>query len=119
MHATVQEVDFSTVDLIFIDDSRDIEDRARTISAVYERCTDGSVAIIHDFKQAVYIAAAARFLRRFSFDDYLPHSGLVSKGLFVDWVTVRDLNHRIARWARHIDPDDVDAWVRIFPRRSS
>lgn len=67
----------SGYDLIFIDDSTGILERARTIEAISNCDEISGVVVIHDYEQETYQKAARTFEHSIVFDCIVPNTGIL------------------------------------------
>ena len=82
--------DIAKADLVFIDDSDELERRADTVAAVSNCRPIGIPIVIHDIEQWHLFRAAKRFDHLFRFDILNPQTGLVWNG---QWELARFLPH--------------------------
>jgi predicted O-methyltransferase YrrM len=107
---------FSTFDLVFVDNGPSERVRAETIKEVVAHIRDRELVVIHDFEYLSYQRAAKAARHRFCFDGYCPHTGVVWNDREVGsrWrATFRRMNRAFARSAKIIEPDDTDRWKHI------
>lgn len=71
------EADLTSFDLIFVDDSTMVGERARTVRNVLMRARADAIVVIHDFQQAQYQAAVPAPWTAFTFDVLSPATGVV------------------------------------------
>jgi hypothetical protein len=110
----VPEIDFSQYELVFIDDSTCVADRARTIASVVGNCSADCVLIIHDFEQRVYRAAARPYGSAFSFTSFNPNTGVLWRGAKLRKAALKCMSKSINSQCRRFRPDDVPSWSRLF-----
>jgi hypothetical protein len=77
MQSALSNLSLGEYDLIFVDDSKTIEERTQTIDAFTHQCPVGPLMVIHDFEQVPYQEAADRTMLRHVFDTYLPATGVL------------------------------------------
>lgn len=114
MHEAVDGISFDNCDLIFVDDSTDATERARTIEQIAKRSLSSSVVVIHDYEVMEYQRAAKRFPHRFTFDALNPNTGVAWSDHKVDRESLRRLNRLVKRYSNEVEPDDVERWVKII-----
>ncbi len=107
-------------DLIFVDDSRELVDRARTLTELARCSLGGAVLVIHDFEHAAYRQPVSKFSQRFCFDAFLPNTGVVWEGARLSRQMLKELHSIILRHAASISPDQREEWRNKFqnPARS-
>jgi predicted O-methyltransferase YrrM len=106
--------DLSMFDLVFIDDSQVLAERAQTIRSVALTKPTGVVAV-HDYEQRAYRAATRwpHFKHRFIFKTFTPQVGVLWNGADVD---VRLLESAAATLEEHrrLGVADLDSWKRVL-----
>lgn len=106
--------DLSGFDLIFVDDSREIPERARTIASVLAKRPSGLV-VIHDFQFRQYRSAARSYRHRHVFSAFTPQTGLIdhSRKLGRDQVGRLD---RALEQGRDAGAElrDLETWSAVF-----
>jgi hypothetical protein len=113
MSETARGVNLDSSDLVFVDDSTSVEDRAATIRAVLDRPLTQPWVVLHDMENAAYRAAVPDHLNRAAFEAYTPHT----------WVVWQDANagadglpvvaQLIARYASRRRPDQIESWLAL------
>lgn len=68
---------YNNYDLVFIDDSSNVEDRTNTIEAVSKYADILRLVVIHDYEQQSYQAAAKGFMNYFEFNRLIPNTGIL------------------------------------------
>ena len=116
MHPVVASAPVVDADLVFIDDSFSLEERAATIRDVARRPGRAAV-VIHDFEQRDYQEAAAAMPHRFRFTAFNPNTGVAWDGAPLHERQLRRLNRLLAKHAARVRPDDIGAWVRLIGER--
>jgi len=114
MHATAANLPLDAYDLIFIDDSLAVEERAATIRAVARGAPRRALVVIHDFEQPLYQQAASSFAQRFCFSLFNPHTGVAWNIASVSPRQLQQLRSVIARNAATIEPDARHEWVALL-----
>ena len=94
--------------LVFIDDSRTLEERTVTVNTVRENKPTGLV-VIHDFENRHYRAAARGYDHRYVFKAFTPQVGVC---WFGDAIQMADLERaqRLVLSGRGLPLTDVHAW---------
>jgi predicted O-methyltransferase YrrM len=86
---TIRQQDLDGYDLIFIDDQKRVEARARTIRAVASRQPKGLV-VVHDFEVAAYQKAARGLASGIVFNALQPYTGVLWRGPWERWGPLLD-----------------------------
>jgi len=108
-------VDYAAYDLVFIDNGPTGNEREATIREVARRHAPGNLVVVHDFEEPRYARAGRMYERRFVFDAYCPHTGLLWKGGRIERAALAELkrlNRACATHAKHLEPDDIEGWIR-------
>jgi hypothetical protein len=109
--------DLSGFDVIFIDDSTTVENRAMTIRAVLERASAEVVIVIHDFQFDAYRKAVAEPWMCHVFEAFYPSTGVVYQNTALQG-RLRALDQCI-RDNRTVAPaSDHAAWAAILQRQA-
>jgi predicted O-methyltransferase YrrM len=112
----LDEIVFRDYDLIFIDDSQNVEGRTKTIRRVADRCDRRNVVVIHDFEVAEYRRAARALGKRFTFSGLNPYTGMTWTDARVDRRALRRVDGVIREHAFSIQPDDAGGWLYVLGR---
>jgi predicted O-methyltransferase YrrM len=107
----VSSLDLESFDLILIDDSKTSTQRVATIRAVAAKQPQHPVIAIHDFEVDEYRHAARSFKQRHRFKAYNPETGLLCNSAVSE---AKPLNQLLKANATALQPDDVEAWMRIL-----
>ncbi|HEV2210809.1 MAG TPA: hypothetical protein VG167_18705 [Verrucomicrobiae bacterium] len=97
-------------DLIFLDDSRCVEDRCQTIATLASMRPQQPVVVIHDFEIVDYRLAALPFRRSFRVTGLNPHVGVLWNGQQLSKAPLRDLNRRLHKLPATFCPDNHQGW---------
>jgi hypothetical protein len=114
MAKAAAEQDLNAYDVIFIDDSRTIEDRSATIAAVAKRRPRRGVVVMHDFEILEYRYAALPFRRNYRVTGLSPNVGVAWNQGRVPKRPMRMLNrllHGLPGSLQHKDPRSWLAWL--------
>lgn len=103
-----------TYDLIFIDDSQVVDDRARTIREVTLRCDPRSIVVIHDYEVEAYRRASESMTHRFRVSAVDPNVGICWNAAPLKRRSLRALNALLRRNSGKIPVDDVGRWVALL-----
>ena len=114
MSLVAPDVDMSGCDLVFLDDSTNVDERASTIRAVAAKRLDSTVTIIHDYEMLEYRRAAGAFKNRFNFNSLNPNTGIVWNNAPIDVHKLRSLNKLIKQHSGCLHPSDVNGWIRVL-----
>lgn len=114
MSLVVPDIDMSGCDLVFLDDSTDVDERAATIQAVAAKRMDSTVIVIHDYEMLEYRRAAGAFKNRFNFNSLNPNTGIVWNKAPVDVRKLRSLNKLIKQHSECLHLSDIDGWSRAL-----
>jgi len=117
MSLAASNIEIGGYDLVFLDDSMNLSERAATIKEVAAKRADSTVVVIHDYELAEYQRAAAAFTHRFKFDCLNPNTGVLWNNAPVAKPELRALNKLIKRHASRLQPSDVDGWARALTAR--
>lgn len=104
--------DLSRYDLIFVDDSRSIAQRTRTIEAVMAKSSPATVVAIHDFEVRSYANAIPPDAAALTIPAFKPMTGLVTLN-----AALRPDLKRICTIVcanRRLRPSDIDGWKQVF-----
>jgi predicted O-methyltransferase YrrM len=115
MESTLTETRLESYDLILVDSSTDAARRASLIRELARRHDFGALVAIHDFEISLYRAATKSFRNVIEYTAYNPCTGIL-------WHTdagsttgiLKRLSKLISRNSRRLQPDDVQAWSRVF-----
>lgn len=107
---SVADLDLESFDLILIDDSKTSAQRAATIRAVAAKQLQRPLIAIHDFEVDEYRAAASGFKHRHRFRAFNPETGVLSNSA----LDLRALNRSLKQNARTLEPNDINAILRIL-----
>jgi predicted O-methyltransferase YrrM len=115
MYTVIDQIALSEFDLIFVDDSKSLQQRSQTILrlAEHQKHVRG-IVVIHDFEQQAYRAAAAAFPYVKRFTAFNPEVGLVWSKRSLKTSFFQTIDKTTRRNAHRVPPDDVDAWVELF-----
>jgi predicted O-methyltransferase YrrM len=114
--STLFETSLEKFDLVFVDDSTSAEERGQTIRSLSARKPSNVLVVIHDYEVNEYRAAAADFEHRHTFKAFTPQTAVVWNGNIASTELIRRLQTQIKRFARTIEPDDVDGWLKVLSR---
>lgn len=114
MSVAASGVEISGYDLVFLDDSTTVAERAATIREVTAKPADSTVVVIHDYEMAEYQQAVRGFTNRYSFDCLNPNTGVLWNNAPVAESELRSLDELIKRHTGRLRPEDVDGWVRAL-----
>ena len=103
-------------DLVFVDDSTTAAERSETIRKLSARKPANVLIVIHDYEVIEYRAAAADFEHRHTFKAFTPQTGVVWNGHIASTELIKRLETQVKRFARTIEPDDVDGWLKVLSR---
>jgi hypothetical protein len=113
IETVAQDLNVDEYDLIFIDDSTSADQRARTIAEIAsKKCK--ALVVIHDFEVQEYQKAAGPFEHRFIFKALNPMTGIVWNDNQSRMKSLKRIHGLLKRFARSIEPDDVEGWARVF-----
>jgi predicted O-methyltransferase YrrM len=113
IHKSITGVVLSQYDVIFIDDSKQDEDRAQTISTVVANRTSRNVIVIHDFEKPCYRSASAGPAHSAAMTALLPNTGVLWDRPDARLRTILDVDQTIRRYRREA-PEDVVFWRSVF-----
>jgi hypothetical protein len=114
IYSIVADIPFYKYDLVFIDDSRAISERAATIRAVVDCCHPTNVIIIHDFEVSEYRQAAISCKHQFAFTALNPQTGILWNASNIENTRLIALNSIVKQYARSTLLDDRNAWIKIM-----
>ncbi len=118
MSSIVSRIRFQDYDLVFVDDSVLVEDRAQTIAEV-SRCRSAqNVVIIHDFETRAYRDAASTFSHRFVSDALMPNTGILWDLALIDRESLQRLNQSVRKYSANISPEDRQSWITIMNKQN-
>lgn len=110
----VSGMDLSPYDLIFVDSSMAIDERAATLRAVLDKARPDAIVVIHDFEWRAYRAAVHGAWRAYTFKAWKPFTGVIWQGSKLDERQLAALQ-RIMRDGRANSPAQAEYWRgRIF-----
>ena len=124
----VAAAEVNAADMVLIDDSRAVEDRAATIEAVLDSLDPAvpTTILVHDAETPEYLSLLRSKTARggslegahlFVFDAFEPHTGCLSTDPRCTPSRLRALNRRIARQTATTQPDDLAAWADLLINR--
>ena len=116
MSVAIREIPIEQFDLVFVDDSTSAEERVRTIRELSDRNPTRSLIVIHDYEVADYRSASMNFEHRHNFKAFTPQTGVVWNGNAVNDESIRGLESRVKRFAKTLEPDDVEGWLNVLSR---
>ncbi len=114
MSKVVSEINFTDFDLLFVDDSLTVAERAQTISMISNNYSPSNVVLIHDYEVKEYQKAARVFRHRFGFDAFNPQTGVMWGNHSLDKRKLKKLNAILKLYSRKIPPDDLNRWLEIL-----
>jgi hypothetical protein len=114
MHLSVEGINTSRADMIFVDDSPSAEERARTVRRIARRCGVGPVVVIHDCELLKLRLASRRFARTVYFDSFNPQTCAVWNGRPELEPILEKVNETIRKHAGDIELTDIHGWARTF-----
>lgn len=107
----LRDADLAQYDLIFIDDGRDLAERAATIREVAPRVSEQTLVVVHDFENVAYQEALGE-LQRFVFDALVPHTGVGWRGEQPRCAKFQALNRRVRSvW---LEAMSLETWLRVL-----
>lgn len=112
MHQVVRGIDLSDYDLVFIDDSTTVRERAATIKCVAESQTV-KLAVIHDFEIPEYRRSCKTFRNRYEIRGLNPSTGVAWNSGIGKYHLSR-VNSIICRNSSIVEPLDVKTWEKLF-----
>ncbi len=115
----VKDLDIVPFDLIFIDDSTSVLERAATIREIANKGSGKNIVVIHDFEIDEYRRAARLFPHRVAFEAFIPMTGVVWSSFPANGRALKRLNSLIARHSRLLAPESVTDWAEIISRNRS
>lgn len=98
-------------DLVFVDNSTLLTERAATIRRVSEQCSDSTVIVVHDYELEAYQEATAGFRNHFAFTALTPNTGVAWNDAPIDSHRLDELNALIATHKHRVKPQDIDGWL--------
>jgi hypothetical protein len=110
----VADLDLAPYDLVLVDDSVLVADRARTIRNVAERHTRNNTVVIHDFETRQYRSAARSFPHQHRVSSLNPNTGIAWQGNRITRQDLKMLDLVLRRHANAIRSDDRAAWTAAF-----
>ena len=112
MCQVVQGIDLSGYDLVFIDDSTTVDERAATIKCIAEKQT-ARLAVIHDFEIPEYRRSCKMFRNKYEVRGLNPSTGVVwNSGIRKEQLT--RVNSIICDNSAIVDPSDVKRWATLL-----
>lgn len=114
MSLAASGVEIGGYDLVFLDDSNTVAERAATIREVTAKPADATVVVIHDYEMAEYQRAVSGFTNRYGFDCLNPNTGVLWNNAPVTERELHSLDELIKRHAGRLQPEDVDGWIRAL-----
>jgi len=118
MSLIAKSTNLERADLIFIDDSQNPADRARTIEYVVNEYKGDGIVVIHDYEFHMYQEASATAPRRFRFKALNPNTGVIwFKSNILERKDLIRLDKDIRQRAAIISPNDIAGWTRLLDQR--
>jgi hypothetical protein len=114
MSLAASGVEIGGYDLVFLDDSTTVTERAATIREVTAKPADSTVVVIHDYEMAEYQQAVRGFANRYRFECLNPNTGVLWNSAPVAVRELHALDESIKRHTGHLQPEDVDGWIRAL-----
>ena len=114
--STLFETSLERFDLVFVDDSTSAEERSQTIKRLSARNPSGVLIVIHDYEVKEYRVASADFEHRHTFKAFTPQTGVVWNGNVASSELIQRLKSQIQKFARTIEPDDIEGWLKVLSR---
>lgn len=110
---SLSEESAESYDLIFIDDSVCVEDRAKTIKYISEKKIEKSIVVIHDFEIRHYRIAARNIRNYFTFYSFTPCTGVLwNKRLKKEELMMK---LRIIESNKHqLEAEDYKSWLKVL-----
>ena len=110
----IEDIDLSPYDLIFIDDSKTVAERARTIESVLRLERPDTFVAVHDFEVRAYRRCAIKPWRAFDFNVWCPLTGCLTR--------LGDNNDKLENLRRLLkrhqssSPTELDFWSSLLLR---
>jgi hypothetical protein len=114
MAVGIHELDLDQFDLVFVDDSATIEDRAATIRAVMARPFAVPLVVFHDMENPFYQPLVNGYLDRFEFTAFTPNTWIVWGRCPTTKERFAEIDGIIGRYSHRYNPADIRAWVQAF-----
>lgn len=114
MSASLHETDLWQFDLIFVDDSTTVVERAETIRQLAKRPPQKQLIVIHDIEVSDYRKAASTFEHKQIFRAFTPQTGVVWNGSTELVGVLKKLNRQIVHYSKRIVVDDLDGWRKVL-----
>lgn len=106
-------------DLVFVDNAREVSQRANTIRVLSEQFEGDGIVVIHDFEVAEYRDAASQFDHRFEFTAFNPTTGVAWQRRSYFRRPLRDIARMVRIKAERLAPDAVEDWATAFGSESN
>jgi hypothetical protein len=113
----VGEVDLTSVDLIFVDDSRSHEARAETVTKLAAFVMPGTPVVIHDFEHWRLRLSAHRFDHFFRVDAFNPQTGIAWNGNWPGKEALFSANRLMKERSLSLPAGDLTQWAGVFRTR--
>lgn len=114
MRDAVSTADLTSVDLIFIDDSKTGWERAHTIREVARFCGERPITIVHDYELPAIRLACRKFEHRFAFTRFTPQTCAVWNGDSHRKALLEDVAHGLEENALRLSVGDARGWAAVF-----
>lgn len=119
IESVVPQLDFTSTDLIFVDDSQTHEGRASTIAELAARRLPGLPIVIHDMDLWKIRRSARRFDHMFCMDALNPQTGVVWNGNWTGEKVLDSINRMVKEHCQSIPANDPAQWAALFRARES
>src|ERR1051325_1354541 len=113
MSASLNETELSRFDLIFVDDSTTVIERAETIRRLASRPSPTQLIAIHDFEISDYREAASTFEHQQIFRAFTPQTGVVWNGSTQPVGALKKLHRQMIRHSKNLKVDDLTGWRKV------
>lgn len=102
-------------DLVFIDDSYTLDDRAESIKNISESASlNKALIVIHDYEETKYQIASEKFSNRYIFRCFYPRIGVVWNGNIMKISDLRTIENKIYSKKWKYSVTDIEKWTNYL-----
>lgn len=110
----LEQISLNDYDLIFIDDSSEVTDRAETISLASKMLAKDCFMVIHDYEVQQYRDSSKSIKNKFSFNLIYPNTAILWNDASIDRKRMSQLYQLIRRHKHEIPVEGTDNWALLF-----
>ena len=110
----LEQVNMDGYDLVFVDDSSKVTDRAQTIEVASKMLANDSLMVIHDYEIKQYRDSSKSIRNKYSFNLIYPNTGVLWNYSPIDLAKLGRLCKLVRKYKLAIPLEDADNWALLF-----